>query len=326
MGRASFALGSGATGDPSLYIEPLNLPHSFLIDCGTHHLGHARLLRTRYLFVSHTHLDHFIGFDYWMRVHLAGNHTLHIIGPPGMAEHVYHKIHGYVWNLAETVYLRFRVTELDPLRCFQLLPSERYQLVEAEAEWPVIDSRGDWQFRHAALKHLNIVSYGYRLFTPDQWRVDEEALTATGWKPGPWVREMKSKEEGSIVIEGSEQSIPELRSRLLYHAPGYAITYITDAVYEPENVAKMIDLSRNSDHLFCESSFLKEDEDRARKTHHLTTIQAASIARDAGVGKLHLFHFSRRYAGREHQFLKEARSIFPHTVIGARADNRSGSR
>src|SRR5262249_13661964 len=104
----------------------------------------------------------------------------------------------------------------------------------------------------------------------------------------------------------------------LYFARGYAITYITDAVYNPENVAKMVKLAAGSDHFFCESSFLKEDEERAQKTHHLTTVQAATIAREADVKRLHLFHFSRRYARLEQVFLKEAREIFPRASIGVR--------
>ncbi len=316
--RAAFALGAGATGDPSLYIEPLNLPYSFLIDCGNQHLGHARLLRTRFLFVSHTHLDHFIGFDSWMRVHLGSTNTLHVIGPPGIAEHVFHKIHGYVWNLAETVYLKFRVTELDPLRSFELLPQEKYQLREIQAEQPVIDPRLEWSFRSASFQHLSIRSFGYRIFTQDQWRVNEEPLLSSGLKPGPWVKEIKTKEKGTVSVDGKERDIAELRSQLLYFAAGYSITYITDAVFHAENAERMIELASNSDHFFCESSFLKDDEDRAARTHHLTTVQAASIARDARVKQLHLFHFSRRYAGLEHVFLKEARSIFPHVVIGTK--------
>jgi ribonuclease Z len=109
-----------------------------------------------------------------------------------------------------------------------------------------------------------------------------------------------------------------LRKQLLYFAAGYAITYITDAVFHEENLPKMIDLAAESDHLFCESSFLKEDQDRAERTHHLTTIQAATIAREANVKQLHLFHFSRRYAGLEHLFFKEARSIFPNVLIGTK--------
>ena len=316
--RAVFALGAGATGDPSLYIEPLNLAHAFLVDCGNQHLGHARMLRARFLFLSHTHLDHFIGFDSWMRVHLGSSNTLHIIGPPGTAQHVYHKIHGYVWNLAETVYLKYRITELDPLRTFLLNPTTTYTLEEVAPAPPAIDSKQEWSFRFASLQHLSIRSYGYRLFTRDQWRVDEEALRASGHSPGPWLKEIKTREEGTIRIEQTEYDVASLRKQLLYFAPGYAITYISDAVFHEENIPKMIDLAANSDHFFCESSFLREDEDRAARTHHLTTVQAATIAREAKVKQLHLFHFSRRYAGLEHLFLKEARSIFPHTVIGTK--------
>lgn len=316
--RAVFALGAGATGDPSLYIEPLNLAHAFLIDCGNQHLGHARMLRARFLFLSHTHLDHFIGFDSWMRVHLGSTNTLHVIGPPGTAGHVYHKIHGYVWNLAETVYLKYRVTELDPLRCFELNPATTYELEEVDPVWPSLDSKEEWSFRFASLQHLSIRSYGYRLFTRDQWRVDEEVLQSSGLKPGPWLKEIKSKEEGTIQIDEKSYDIASLRKELLYFAAGYAITYISDAVFHEENVRNMVDLAMESDHLFCESSFLKEDQERAAKTHHLTTVQAATIARQAKVKQLHLFHFSRRYAGLEHLFLREARSIFPRTIIGTR--------
>jgi ribonuclease Z len=318
MERATFMLGAGATGDPSLYVEPSNLAHSFLLDCGIHHLGHARLLRIRFLFLSHTHLDHFIGFDSWMRVHLGSSNTLHVIGPPGTAQHVYHKIHGYVWNLAETVYLKFLVTELGPLQSFQLLPSKKYELETCEPVFPNIDPRGEWSFEFEPLQHLSITSNGYRLFTLDQWRVNEEALTATGLKPGPWVKEIKTKETGTIEIEAKQYHIPELREKLLYFAPGYAVTYITDAVYNRENMERMIRLARGSDHLFCESSFLKQDEDRANRTHHLTTVQAATIAKEANVKNLHLFHFSRRYAGLEYLFLKEAREIFPNVTIGTK--------
>ncbi len=318
MERAIFALGSGATGDPCLYVEPSNLPHSFLIDCGNQHLGHARLLRARFLFLSHTHLDHFIGFDSWMRVHLGSTNTLHIIGPRGAAEHVYHKIHGYVWNLAETVYLQFRVTELDPLRSFQLLPQKQYALEELQPDRPSLDPRQDWNFRHQPLQHLSITSVGYRLFTQDQWKVDDDALANSGLEAGPWIKDLKSNESGSIDIAGKTYDVSELRKSLLYHSTGYSIAYITDAIFQGENIPRMIDLAKGADHLFCESSFLKQDEDRAVRTHHLTTVQAATIAREAGVKMLHLFHFSRRYAGLEHVFLREARDIFQHTVIGTR--------
>jgi ribonuclease Z len=253
-----------------------------------------------------------------MRVHLGSANTLNIIGPSGAAQNIFHKIHGYVWNLAETVELQFRVTELEPLRSYQLLPQTRYTLEEIRTEWPVIDSRSDWDFSFQPLQHLNITSIGYRVFTPDHWKVDEDALAKSKLRPGPWLKEIKAKETGSIVIDDQSYEVADLRKQLLFFARGYSISYITDAIYEGDNIAKMIHLAAGSDHLFCESSFLKEDEYRARKTHHLTTVQAATIAKEANVKQLHLFHFSRRYAGLEHVFLREAKEIFPHTSVGLR--------
>ena len=153
-----------------------------------------------------------------MRVHLGSTNTLHIIGPPGTAEHVYHKIHGYVWNLAETVYLQFRVTELDPLRSFQLLPQKKYQLEDIATRTSVHRSTRGLEFRHQPLQHLSITSIGYRLFTQDQWKVDEDALANSGLEAGPWIKELKSRESGSIQIGEKTYDVAELRKSLLYHS------------------------------------------------------------------------------------------------------------
>ena len=62
-----------------------------------------------------------------------------------------------------------------------------------QPEQPVFDPRDDWNFRHQPLQHLSITSIGYRLFTQDQWKVDEDALANTGIEAGPWIKELKSR-------------------------------------------------------------------------------------------------------------------------------------
>jgi ribonuclease Z len=52
----------------------------------------------------------------------------------------------------------------------------------------------------------------------------------------------------------------------------------------------------------------------AQKYYHSTAAQAASIARDAQVGKLILGHFSSRYND-EQILLKEAQEVFPNSVL-----------
>ena len=68
-----------------------------------------------------------------------------------------------------------------------------------------------------------------------------------------------------------------------------------------------------ADLLVHEATFLEEERDRARETSHSTALDAATIARDAGVSLLALTHLSNRYFGPE--VLREAQAIFEETVV-----------
>jgi ribonuclease Z len=66
----------------------------------------------------------------------------------------------------------------------------------------------------------------------------------------------------------------------------------------------------------CESQYRHADLHLAEKHYHMTAIQVAEIARQAGIGKLMLFHLSDRYTTGEHQeILEEARTVFPDTFF-----------
>ena len=62
-----------------------------------------------------------------------------------------------------------------------------------------------------------------------------------------------------------------------------------------------------------EATYLSAEAKLAEEFGHLTAVQAASLAREAGVRTLYLNHISRRYAGRE--VLEEAQTVFPNTVV-----------
>ena len=61
--------------------------------------------------------------------------------------------------------------------------------------------------------------------------------------------------------------------------------------------------------LYHESTYTSENEDRAKLYYHSTARQAATIARNAGVGKLLLGHYSARY-NNEEVLLNEAKEVF----------------
>ena len=68
------------------------------------------------------------------------------------------------------------------------------------------------------------------------------------------------------------------------------------------------------DLLYHEATFAEEDAARARETFHSTAREAAMIARDAGVKRLLIGHYSARYEDVT-RLLDEARAIFPETYL-----------
>jgi ribonuclease Z len=63
-----------------------------------------------------------------------------------------------------------------------------------------------------------------------------------------------------------------------------------------------------------ESTFLAEDAEMARLVGHLTAGQAAAVARESGVRRLLLTHFSQRYQDPA-LFLAEARAEFDGDIV-----------
>ena len=94
--------------------------------------------------------------------------------------------------------------------------------------------------------------------------------------------------------------------------PPRSYAYCSDTTYDP-GIAKMIE---GTDTLYHECTYADEERGRARKHFHSTASEAASIARDAHARQLVLGHFSARY-DKETAMLKQARAIFPNSVLAA---------
>ena len=95
---------------------------------------------------------------------------------------------------------------------------------------------------------------------------------------------------------------------ILPAAPARSYAYCSDTVYFPELAGYV----QGVDLLYHESTFLSDMQNEATERGHSTAAQAARIAKQAGVGRLLLGHFSARYAtvsGHE----REARGIFPRS-------------
>ncbi len=79
--------------------------------------------------------------------------------------------------------------------------------------------------------------------------------------------------------------------------------------------ASVVDAAQGADLLVHEATFGEEEKDRAKETGHSTAREAAQVALAASVKKLVLSHVSARYSLNADELVKEAREVFPETVV-----------
>ena len=89
-------------GDPGLLVHFLLQKRALLFDLGDlSAVSNGTLLKVSHVFVSHTHIDHFIGFDRLLRTLFGHEKTLTIFGPKNIIQNVKGKLAGFTWNLVE---------------------------------------------------------------------------------------------------------------------------------------------------------------------------------------------------------------------------------
>jgi ribonuclease Z len=320
---------NGREGDPALYIETLFEKETVLFDLGDiSSLPPRKIHRLDHVFVSHTHIDHFIGFDRLLRVLAGREKTLNLYGPPDFIEQVQHKLHAYRWNLVDRYAsdLVFHVTEIAPS-----LETRKavFRLKHAFAPEPqpsglaaggVVCSAPRFRVRAAVLDH-GTPCLGFAIQESAHVNVWKSRLLELGLEVGPWLRDLKR----AIVEQRPDEHlirVPVPQSQTASDMPlgglrhvaevtaGQKIAYVTDAADTPANRAAIIELAGNADVLFIEATFAQEDAALAAERRHLTAAAAGSIAREAGVRRLEPFHFSPRYAGEAARLVSEALAAF----------------
>jgi ribonuclease Z len=90
---------------------------------------------------------------------------------------------------------------------------------------------------------------------------------------------------------------------------GARLVYVGDAA----EVSDLIPYAQGVDALIIEATYLSAEADLAQQYGHLTAVQAAALAREAGVRSLYLNHISRRYSPQD--VLNEALAVFPQTIV-----------
>jgi ribonuclease Z len=313
--------------DPVLFIDIPQKSEVVLFDLGyCFRLKIKDIKKISRIFISHTHIDHFVGFDHILRLSLDLEKNLEVYGPPGIIRNIEGKLAGYTWNLAEGVNLGYIVFEIHDNFMYRkvfkgtekfenLSPPEKVSFIEDM----VVCRTPEYSVSAACLEHRMPVM-AYRLNAVSSVNADIDEIHRMGLTPGKWVGDLKEivfrdmiEAHPEFEVDGSVFNTGELAERIIRKSPGTSVAYVVDTIYDERTSQVLKDFVKNADYLFCETSYLTSEEHLAQRNYHLTARQAAETARDGNVKVLIPFHFSKRYEGDYQRIYDEACSVF-HTV------------
>ena len=321
--------------DPGVLIDFLHEKRAILFDLGD--LANAaprKLLRVSHAFVSHAHMDHFVGFDHLLRILLGRNKQIHLFGPQGFISRVEHKLGGYDWNLisekSEGICLEVAEYSEDGLLRIATFRAQsafrREDQLERSAEGGILVDEPNYRARAVHLDH-HIPCLAFAIEEKQHLNVWRDRVTAMGLGVGPWLNELKHliatgvPDDTPIVATWRDKGIvrekavrlADVRS-VVEVSSGQKIAYVTDAGFTKDNVAKICALCDQADVLFIEAPFLDEEADVAARKKHLTAGQAGQIARRANARRFELFHFSSRHLGESERFHEQAEAAFRQSI------------
>lgn len=309
-------------GDPCVLVRLLREGRGLLFDAGAlSSLSAGDMMKVSAVFVTHAHMDHFIGIDELFRNLLRRESPLLIFGPEDIIECVDGKLKGYTWNLIAKYPLKIEVFGIGEraVRHSSFHASNRFKAVEQ----PSTDFNGlileDLSFKVKALRlSHSIPVIAYSIEEEFHININKALLEGRGFSVGPWLSELKKAirlgdDSRAIKVDGKELCLAELKD-LADITRGQKISYLMDTAPLSTNIEKAVEFVRGSDILFCEAYFLERDRGLAEERHHLTAALAGEIARKAKVGALKIMHFSPRYRDCVEELYAEAEEAFanPH--------------
>jgi ribonuclease Z len=266
--------------------------HHFLIDCGEgtqvqmrrYKVGFSKI---KHIFISHLHGDHFFGLIGLISTFgLLNRETdLHIYGPKG---------------LREIIELQLEVSQTRAAYkiVFHELTSFKSELIFEDKNVMV---------KTIPLKH--------RIYTNGFLFQEKKALRKLNIKvvetyPEIEVCDYHNLKKGKDFIQKDGTLIKN--EVLTVESPKpLSYAYCSDTSYHP----KVVDLIKESDLLYHETTFLEDRFELAKKTGHSTALQAGKIAKAAQVKVLIIGHYSNRYKDLS-EFQKEAQKEFQNTLLG----------
>jgi ribonuclease Z len=256
--------------------------HLVLFDCGEGTQISLRALGwgikdIDLILISHLHGDHVLGLPGLLLTQANSGRTepLEIVGPPGLGE------------------------ALRGLRV--VAPYFRYEVRYRELSYGPAAELDDLRVTCTAGLH-HVPCLAYRLDLPRAPRFQPERARELGVPQADWKRLQRGERVGDV--SPAEVLGPPRR--------GLSIGLVTDT-RPTEAIASLVS---RVDLLVCEGTYADDaDQPRAVERRHMTFREAATLANDAGVGRLLLTHFSPALVDPA-AHAAEVREVFANTTVG----------
>jgi ribonuclease Z len=238
------------------------------------------------IFFTHMHADHLLGVIGLIRtMALQGrSECLRLWGPRG-AERV----------LKRAEALGFERPTF-PVEIKELEPGQRVE-------------RNGYAIVPFRVEHRGAAAFGYSLAEDERkGRFNPELARSLGIPEGP----LWGQIHRGLAVTLEDGRVIEPSTLVGAKRPGRTIVITGDT----RPCSATVDAARGADLLVHEATFGDEEKERAVETGHSTAREAAEVARQAGVRRLVLTHFSARYSRDAVDLEREARGVFQETLIG----------
>lgn len=285
--------------DISILVQLDNHAWNYICECGdASGLTVKEIQNTNAIFISHTHIDHFINFDTILRHQIGLQRRIVICGPKGIAQQVQSRIKGYSWNLIQKGSIVYEIRELvsaKETKVYEIEPPI-WELKELKTiEGNQIFEEKSFAVTAILLDH-KIPTLAYKFKEKDTIKID---IKSSGHKGGKWVQELKfafenGNENKIISIEGEDYKALALFDAI-YVQEGDSVGVIMDHAASESNHSKIIKQFKNCKKVWIESFYKKEDKELATANYHSYAAMSAKVMRLAGVGEAIPVHFSRKY-------------------------------
>lgn len=262
-----------------------------LIDCGEGtqvqlRRARAKFSKINHIFISHLHGDHVFGLiGFISTMQLMGKTTpLYIFGPKGIKDFIENQLkHTQSKCSYEIIF-----TELDFYDSRLIFEDHKLEVYNIPLDHRIY-CNGYLIREKPRLKNLNIEAI--------QAYPEIETCDYLNLKKGK-----------DYVLESGEVISNDILTFPQEKPLSYA--FCSDTRYKED----LVDIIKNVDLLYHETTFDRSLKELAYKTGHSTAEQAATIAKKAKVGKMIMGHFSNRYTDLN-ELLAEAQQVFPKSYL-----------